>query len=388
MTNGPRPLDCLLLAVSLIVLSACVRSLSCRDNGEESQRRRLSLQVSASSQKKKTFKILQLADMHFGEDWEFGHTQDAKTFQVLDSVIPAEKPDLIVLSGDQITANNIDENATAVYRNICEHLAKHKVPWAMVFGNHDDAPLETPGEEEGTILQTPAKTSREDLYHVDHSFAPLSLTEMGPKTLFGTSNYILDVHEPGDGNRVALQLLFLDTGGGSLPKQLEANQVEWFQSQRKEKNGQVPIVAFQHIPTKQFVYKGEKCEGLHDDGVDTIEHDPKIVDALVDDGNVQLLAVGHDHGNDYCCSYKHMHLCFGRHSGYGGYGRWARGARVYDIEIASEREEEEDDEESAGSDQEVKVRWRSWVRMENGDVEDEYNPFDDREGDNSWWGNW
>lgn len=393
MPNRLRPLDTLLLGIFLMSLSAAFVWLEEGTRYEESQRRQLNvnLQVSSKGKKKHTFKILQLADMHFGEDsWtDWGNEQDANTFNVLKSVIPAEKPDLIVLSGDQLTANNIDQNATAVYRNICEHLKKYSIPWAMIYGNHDDAPLERPGEEENTIIKTPAKTSREDLYHVDHSFAPLSLTQMGPKELFGTSNYILDVHEPGSDQKVTLQLLFLDTGGGSLPKQLESNQVQWFQNQRKGKPGKdIPMLAFQHIPTKEFTYDGDKCDGLQDDNVDDIEQDPKMVDALVSDGNVQLLAVGHNHGNDYCCSYSKMHLCFGRHSGYGGYGRWERGARIYEVQIKG-KSDIVDTEDTDSDEKGPQLKWKSWVRMEDGDIDDEYSPFDDDdEEDGSWWGNW
>lgn len=401
MQRQSRPFDILLFALCLSALLASIVWLQAGriPGGEEFQGRRLELQLSSGPH---TLKIMQLTDMHFGEDsWtDWGPRQDANTFKVLESIIPEEKPDLIVLSGDQLTANNIDKNATDVYRNVCKHLAKYKTPWAMIFGNHDDAPLEKPGEEEGTLLVTPAKTSREQLYEVDHSFAPLSLTEKGPTSLFGTSNYILNVDAPGGGKEVGLQLLFLDTGGGSLPKQLESNQVNWFHQHRKK---DIPMIAFQHIPTKEFVHDGDRCEGLHDEDVDHIVKDPKMVDVLAKDGNVQFLAVGHNHGNDYCCSYKDMHLCYGRRTGYGGYGTWERGARVYEIEIQPDRGEkkkEQEEKKEKGTDAEVDedtdedkeedkappVKWKSWVRLESGDIKEEYNPFEEK--DTGWFGDW
>jgi Calcineurin-like phosphoesterase len=80
------------------------------------------------------FKILQLADIHLGEaqDTEWGPRQDINTWRLLDRVIPMEKPDLIVLSGDQLTANNVDANATSYYRLLGQRLSYHGVPWAMV----------------------------------------------------------------------------------------------------------------------------------------------------------------------------------------------------------------------------------------------------------------
>src|SRR5689334_13148138 len=40
------------------------------------------------------------------------------------------------------------------------------------------------------------------------------------------------------------------------------------------------------------------------------------------------LLAGHDHGNDWCCRKQGISLCWGRHSGYGGYGTWY-GIRVH-----------------------------------------------------------
>ena len=100
------------------------------------------------------FRVVQFADLHYGEaenlDWgpaqawhatrprlrqplffmrpghcvgscwsqlsdpHRGCTQDANSTRAMDAIVLCEDPtDLVVFSGDQITANNIDENATA-----------------------------------------------------------------------------------------------------------------------------------------------------------------------------------------------------------------------------------------------------------------------------------
>lgn len=322
----------------------------------------------------KTFKILQLADLHMGEatDTEWGPRQDVKTFRVLDRIVPTEDPDLIVLSGDQLTANDLDKNASIYYYRLCQKLSGYGIPWAMIFGNHDDMSYEYKDKDGNIIHTNQTKTSRNDLFRVDHSFAPLSMTQQGPFNVFGSSNYLLNVYEgeseeeeddDGSGDdAVALQLLFLDSGGGTLPQQLETNQVQWFQSQRISG---VPVVAFQHIPTAEFAYDGKTCRGLRGEGIAPIHKDPGLVEALYADGNVHFLAVGHNHGNDFCCNYQNnntFHVCFGRHTGYGGYGSWNRGARVYQLERNEDTQE---------------FTWRSWVRMEVGNIRDEYDPYID-----------
>lgn len=310
------------------------------------------------------FKILQIADLHLGEaeDTDWGPLQDVHSFRVIESVIRDEEPDLIILSGDQITANNIDQNATSYYEALGEHLGYYGIPWAMIFGNHDDAPLEI-GLANGTVVKRPAKTSRPQLLNVDREF-PLSLSQLGPSNLFGSSNYVLYVK---DRNGVpAAQIVLLDSGGGALPQRLESNQVNWIRQQLSQ---QLPTIVFQHIPSEKhnFGFQNGKCAGLHEDGVAPLDQDPGIVDALLQAGNVHLLAVGHNHGNDYCCriensssrlSSQSLHVCFGRHTGYGGYGRWDRGARVYELRLSHDKA----------------FSWKSWVRLEVGDKIDRYEP--------------
>ena len=64
---------------------------------------------------------------------------------------------------------------------------------------------------------------------------------------------------------------------------------------------------------------------------------------------LQAVFVGHNHGLDWCCPYKKLWLCYARHTGYGGYGNWPRGARI--IEITQQP-----------------FSIKSWIRMEDGVV--------------------
>ena len=315
-----------------------------------------------------TFKIMQIADIHLGENaWtDWGPEQDVKTFHVLDSVIVAERPDLIVLSGDQLTANNVDKNATAYYQLLGEQLSYYGVPWAVIFGNHDDAPLEK-DLPNGTISKTPAKASREQLLAVDKKF-PLSLSQCS-NGMFGSSNYVLNIHYPSAYSKrrddVAFQLFFLDSGGGSLKMQLEQSQIDWFlKAHRPDLLG---AAVFQHIPTTDFVYKDGMCSGLHDNDVYAVDYDPGIVQTLHNSGNVKWLGVGHIHGSDFCCATNggsDLHLCFGRHSGYGGYGNWDRGARIYELQLSIDHTSSEKES----------LEWRSYVRMEDRTIIDRYDP--------------
>ena len=160
-------------------------------------------------------------------------------------------------------------------------------------------------------------------------------------------------------DRPAARVYLLDSGGGALPKEIQQNQVEWLTKQFSF-SPQLPAVAFQHIPSKDFFFDDTLCQGLDGDGgFEPVDYDAGIARTLSHSGHVHFLGVGHNHGNDYCCPYSDtkMHVCFGRHSGYGGYGSWERGGRVYELTI------HEEDQHA--------LHWKSWVRLESGTIEDE-----------------
>ena len=308
-----------------------------------------------------TFKIIQITDIHLGEqeDSDAGYEQDQKTWIMIDRVLEYESPDLIILSGDQVSANSCRSNATDYYQMLGEHLSRHNIPWAMTFGNHDDMDYQVPDSDE-TI---PAKYSRQELLKVDQSF-PLSLSQAGPEGLFGVTNYFLDI-SIGNENIPAARIFIFDSGGGSLPQAIEVDQIEWFWNQSTSSSSDlyknIPAVAFQHIPTSDFYFNDFLCQGIQNEGIGHIQEDAGLAQALSDAGNVHFLAVGHGHTNDFCCPYSaSMQICYGRKSGYGGYGDLERGSRVYELTISQQYD---DDQQRISS-----FHWKSWVRLESGPI--------------------
>lgn len=304
------------------------------------------------------FRVLQLTDLHLGEEpsLDWGPEQDRKTFRLLRSLIPQEDPDLVIFSGDQVTANNIDANATTYYHQLGDMMDEEfQIPYAMVFGNHDDMDREV-WLANGTLVRYPALTSRRKLVQADRQHR-YSLTKEGPSQVFGVSNYFVNVYDK-DTNEVKLQIALLDSGGGQLTEQIRQSQLQWYLSQR---NLGIESAIFQHIPTKEFRFDGTLCEGSNGDGgIAPLEVDAANETFFLADADPRLLfmAVGHNHGNSYCCDVSPV-LCFGRHSGYGGYGSWERGARVFEFQLSDDRRE---------------VKWRSYVRMESGNITEMF-PF-------------
>ena len=305
------------------------------------------------------FRIMQIADIHLGEaEYKaWGPEQDRKTWVALDRLVKAEGAeniDVLILSGDQLTGNNVFANATAYYKILAQKLSVYGIPFAMIFGNHDDAPFEYEGAD-GQIHKITAKTSRRQLVDALGSF-DLSLTRAGPSDVFGVSNYWLDVwlNDSDVGSRIA----FFDSGGGSLEQQVNTSQLDWFIETNSRND--LPVVVFSHIPTSEFFFD-DTCQGDKNEGVATLSYDAGFIDTLQAAKNVHFVGVGHMHGNDYCCPLANqsiLHLCFGRHSGYGGYGRWERGARIYELSVTNKS----------------RFSWMSYVRMESGQIQDIYVP--------------
>lgn len=116
----------------------------------------------------------------------------------------------------------------------------------------------------------------------------------------------------------------------------------------------------------------------HADALTPVDYDAGILNTL-SALDVRFLAVGHDHGNGYCCQHvdSEVHVCFGRHSGYGGYSHknWSRGARVYELKFSVDGGDLKDAVGGSGSGigNGNILEWTSWVRLEDGSIVDRYS---------------
>ena len=138
---------------------------------------------------------MQFADLHFGED---AH-KDKHTRAVQRRILEKEQPDLVVLSGDQVSGYAWDYRDgwfARQWANVVAEIEAAGIPYATVMGNHDD-------EADLTRLQIFALERKHDAAHNN-----ISCTRRGPQGITGTSNYFLDVL---DGNGVGARIWFLDS---------------------------------------------------------------------------------------------------------------------------------------------------------------------------------
>uniref|UniRef100_A0A0E0CCU7 Calcineurin-like phosphoesterase domain-containing protein n=1 Tax=Oryza meridionalis TaxID=40149 RepID=A0A0E0CCU7_9ORYZ len=322
------------------------------------------------------FKVALFADLHYGENaWtDWGPRQDAGSDRVMAAVLDAEKPDFVVYLGDLVTANNLGiPNASLYWDRAISPTRGRGIPWATVFGNHDDMPFEWPPEWFSPAGVPPLHCPPPSMSDSDCSFRGtprlelmtsevirngLSYSSNGPKDLWpAVSNYVLQVLSQ-KRDDPALLMYFLDSGGGSYPEVISSAQVQWFHSQSQflNPNGRISEIIFWHIPSTAYAKVAPKakseirkpCVGsINKEEVAPQEAEWGMMDALVKRASVKAIFVGHNHGLDWCCPHEKLWLCFARHTGYGGYGNWPRGARVIEI-----------------SEQPFSIQ--SWIRMEDG----------------------
>ncbi|KAK1580515.1 calcineurin-like phosphoesterase [Colletotrichum navitas] len=326
--------------------------------------------LQVSSQRDYTIAIF--SDLHFGEqEFGWGIDQDLNSTRVMRSVLKSEQPDLVVLNGDLITGDDTHkENSTAYIDQIVQPLVQGSQRWASVYGNHDSK----------------HNLDRAQLFRAEKGYDLCYTTSMGDD-LPGITNYYVPVFE-GDSRDPMLLLWFFDSRGGTsyqtdsdnmddIPNWVAPETAAWFTEtydELKEKHGRViPSVAFVHIPPHVFLEAQQsnldpaKFPGLNAESPLAIQgqgtEDSPFVEALLEAEGLHSVYVGHDHGESWCSTWpghasglgaEAPFLCFAKHTGYGGYGTWNRGARMIKLSFTQ------------GDDPQMSVE--SWVRMEDDQV--------------------
>ncbi|KAF3030358.1 purple acid phosphatase [Didymella heteroderae] len=95
------------------------------------------------------FKIVQISDLHLRTG--FGTCQDAmerdgttlgpiradqETLRLVEEILESERPNLVVLTGDQIH-HDVDDSQSAIFKAVTPMIVR-RIPWTVIFGNHDD----------------------------------------------------------------------------------------------------------------------------------------------------------------------------------------------------------------------------------------------------------
>ena len=141
-------------------------------------------QPSLKFNKNGKFKIVQFTDVHYIHN----NPKSAISIERINEVLDAEKPDLVLFTGDVIYGQPAEEGM----RTILNLAAKRQIPFGMTFGNHDN--------EQGL--------TRTQLFDIIRTI-PYNLTD-SVKGVSGASNYILPI-KSSNGNKDAVVLYCMDS---------------------------------------------------------------------------------------------------------------------------------------------------------------------------------
>lgn len=284
---------CMLFSVSAVAFAENSSVLRFDENGE--------------------FKILHLCDL------QDDYPADANMFVYINTILEVYEPDLVILGGD----NTVGEKETKelAIAEIVKPFVDHKVPFTLVFGNHDYQQ----GYNNDELFEMYKKSGGE--YCIAYDAVP---------ELHGTATHNLPIYAS-KSDDIKFNLWMFDSGayvhnenGDEIGYDcVTENQIKWYRETSdalaEQAGGRVPSLAFQHIIVGD-VYDALFAESPIALGEITREFNGKIYsflpklhnftgflleypcpgvynhgqfDAMVMHGDVLGIFSGHDHINDF-----------------------------------------------------------------------------------------
>ncbi len=284
------------------------------------------------------FKILQLTDVHIGGGY-MTVKKDAMALNAVAAMITAEKPDLVVVTGDISypvpfqagTFNNL--SSAKVFATLMEQLG---VYWTVCFGNHDT---------EAYSYYSRAQISE---FYSNDDFA-YCLFESGPEEVDGYGNQVINVK---NSEGIITQSLFVFDSHSYVDgdilgimwkyDNIHENQVEWYKNTvlalnaqnnavlkelGREENSAIKSLAFMHIP---LVEQKDAWYEYAENGFEDTENvkyiygvageskkvvypgikEDNLFETMLELGSTKGTFCGHDHLNNFSIEYKGIRLTY------------------------------------------------------------------------------
>ena len=296
----------------------------------------------------KPFKILVTTDLHLCDDMELIN----KTLALLARHVEAEKPDLILFTGDVVLTDHQQVDCIQFGR----FMEKMGIYWAYVFGNHE-ARAE---KEYHKYLMLKNLTS-----------FPHCLSKFGDPSLFGYGNFFINILS--SETSIQQSIVMLDSGRNTSPTHnvendapaelkcydfLKKGQIEWYKNnilKLEKEYGKFKSIMMMHIALCEYhevmeldenenyvpTGKAEILYGGMYESIGCSEFNSGMFKAIKELGSTQAVVVGHDHINDFCAEYDGVYLVYAQCGGYNTYTMgsnfgweekdWMQGVTMIDV---------------------------------------------------------
>ena len=213
------------------------------------------------------FRILNFADVQLeAEDVASQNHEYQFMFRTTENLVSLAKPNMITLTGDQT-----GDGDPGALNAICTQMDSFGVPWAPVYGNHDDSYY---GSGVPISQQSEIYRSYENCIYRDGPAGLNRILENGSDSI---GNYVVNlVAVDGDEFHVIRTFIFMNSGSredysdplyedqrwygdDSSDACLNRNQIEWYKQMVRSASQYsvddvVPSGVIMHIPTFGYVY--------------------------------------------------------------------------------------------------------------------------------------
>ncbi len=259
----------------------------------------------------KEIKILQLSDIQISNFLFAGYA-----FDIVKTTIKKAKPDMIVLTGDNLTSDS-DERLLKKYASFMDSF---ELPWALVYGNHDYE-INVPIERQNELYES----------------YKYSLFKTGDITGYN-GNYYYNIKR---GNDVVFSLMFME----SKLEGFEEAQINWYEqvinSNTSTYGKVIDSMLFFHIPIKElqnaydaYVANPEIGSGVIHEELSLQTTNNNLFEKAVNLKSTKAFAFGHDHVNNLIIKYQDILFCYSLKTGRTTYYRRnMMGGNLYTINL-------------------------------------------------------
>jgi len=242
-------------------------------------------------------KILQLTDLHIN-----GQLDMPNTILTIKNMVYATKPDLVVLTGD-IFSNGASKHNVESFLTFMEDI---NLPWAAVFGNHDDETHYSLSE-----LSEKFENAKNSLFQTGNL-----------SNLYGNYFYNIEFED-----NKKFQLIFMDSRSSGFTEESVQFYRQTIESSKSINSGTaLNNFTFFHIPVSEMslavkayeenpkIGKGEINEELC-----LQQTDVGFFNSVLELNKTKALIWGHDHVNNAKILYNNVYMCYGTKTGTSSY---------------------------------------------------------------------